>query len=122
MTTLEILKAARKLVAKPNGWIKGRFGAQKVKGKIVKEAADSHATEVLSGLNCFCAVGAVHRVSKNVDEALDLLGQFVPLREFSAASDIIAWNDKRWRTQAQVVKLFDKAITAEKSRLARAAA
>ncbi len=118
-TTLEILKAARALVAKPNGWIRGSWAAKRVGGKVAT-TADWPALIRRGRYNCYCAAGAVYRVSDDDDSSRRafraLVGSDPP--SWDAGSELIDWNDRPRRTQKQVVALFDKAITAEKTRLA----
>lgn len=107
-TVIEVLEGARDLVARPGGWTQG-CSARTAKGNPIGSKSDKAA--------CFCAVGAIQRVAGrirgiNYAEAVTALG-------FAAGNAyIVHWNDAPYRTQAEVVVAFDRAIEAERARSA----
>lgn len=107
MNKLELLKAAREKIAKPEYWTKGDF-ARDVGGKGVA-ATDPAAC-------CFCAHGAIHRVrglhnraaiedacwaTAALNSALTLISGHDTVPEF---------NDAPETRHADVMALFDVAI------------
>lgn len=103
MNTIEILKAARELIAKPNGWTQ-RVMARNDSGAAVA-ASDSEAS-------CFCAWGAIRAAGGDWEwpalKALDGV----------AGERVETFNDAPGRTQAEVVAKFDEAIAAEEAKVA----
>lgn len=93
MTTLEILKAARELLAVPERWTTGVLA----KSQDGSEVAPN-STEAV----CWCISGACLKIDGsqflNVIEALKI-GTAVPI-----------WNDAPERTHAEVLARFDEAI------------
>lgn len=98
-TVLQILQKARALVAR--GWTRHVL-AKNARGKLV----DSSSRTAV----CFCAMGAFYRAGGlHSEERRKAQAVFTTANDLNATG-ISAWNDKRWRTQAQVVRAFDKAI------------
>lgn len=95
MTPVEILKAARELIAKPERWTRG-CGARDASGEDVEARSDAAI--------CWCAIGAIVRVSDdNPVPAEMLLRRVLPDGGF-----ISSFNDSH--DHAEVVALFDRAI------------
>jgi hypothetical protein len=92
MNTREVLIAARKLIERPENWVKEPHGYM-----------DSRA--------CVCAEEAIWRANSGakhegaVNALKDLVGDRGPMT-------IINWNDAPERTHAEVLAAFDKAIEA----------
>ena len=107
MTALEILVAARDLVAK--GWCQGT---------LARDSCNEYVRYFSSEAAFFCTLGAVFRAhytlgSDNASErtrALSLLEEELPKGYRPAVSE---WNDAKERKQ-EVVALFDAAIVKEK--------
>lgn len=94
MSPVEILKAARELIAKPERWTRGS-GARDASGQDVDASSDDAV--------CWCAIGAIVRVSENPVPAEMLLRRVLPDGGF-----ISAFNDSH--DHAEVLALFDAAI------------
>jgi hypothetical protein len=107
---LEILKAARELLARPNGWCQDTFATTEL----------GNTCSVLSDVAArFCAAGALDRAAMvevygnrnglEAEAVADALNAeavrfgFVNLPDFNDATD---------RTQAEVVALYDRVIAA----------
>ena len=84
MTTLEILKAARELLAVPERWTKGVSAKDKAGFFIDRKSEAAHS---------FCIVGAIGRSNIDYD-----------------SFDLAYWNDAPERTHAEVLARFDEAI------------
>lgn len=97
MNTHEILIAAKALIDTPDKWIKGRYAAT-ASGQTI--GPDEKAA------TCFCSMGAIHRISENFDDA----SRAVIALEKNIPSDlgIISFND--YKTHAEVMAMFDRAI------------
>lgn len=96
MTDMEVLTAARTLVAK--GWTRAAEA---------RTADGSWCDAFASNATQFCVFGALQRVCGRVDNRLcAYLRQFLP-NEFLWLSD---YNDAPTTTQADVLALFDRAI------------
>lgn len=96
MTTLDVLIAARELVARPGGW------CQEI------DHLDDYGTVA------HCAQGAIAWARPSIAAgraALDALSVVVGT-DYPAISD---WNDDPSRTQAEVVAAFDRAIERERA-------
>jgi hypothetical protein len=103
MTPAEILKEARKIIARPEAWTKGAT-ARDVNGM----GCYTDTAEAV----CFCSMGAILRVRNSMakgycpakeDRAFRILSQTV--RRPTAA-----WNDDPATTHADVLNAFDHAI------------
>ena len=90
-TTIEILKAARDLIAKPENWTQGSY------------------YEVKGGNHCYCALGAIDKVSDGGGafpiEALIAKG----FLERAGMQNVADFNDSH--THSEVIDLFSKAIS-----------
>ena len=105
MTPLEVLVAARSLIARPWGWGKGSYA------------------QTRRGVDCYCSVGALSKASTDGsrhwthtdflarEEALGALARAVDGPDYiDAARTVIAWNDARSTRKRDVLAAFDKAI------------
>jgi hypothetical protein len=99
------LKAVRKLLAKPERWTKGYLS---------RDAAGLPAWPDDEDAVCWCLQGATEKVARANNEGPVYM--WSALAVTAQAQDIAEWNDKRWRTHAQVLRLIDRAIArAEKA-------
>jgi hypothetical protein len=91
MKTVDVLKRARALVARPDGWCKRRLedeaGRVCAKGAIMKACARSWGL----GSECVCMAA----------------------QSAMPCEDVVVFNDSKRTTQADVVALFDWAIGIE---------
>jgi hypothetical protein len=93
------LKRARKLIAKPNGWTQKEWARDK----------NGHGVDAIDrSAKCFCALGACWRVTGSDNEAME--NTLIKYLRRAIGGTVNHWNDRKRRTQAQVVKAFDKAI------------
>lgn len=103
-----ILRDARRLIARPNGWVKGVSRMYRANSKGEYAA-------------CYCATGALREVSCGDDwsrkpargtaRAFEVLAEVIGRpRGTVAANVIITWNDDVKRTKKQVLAAFDEAI------------
>lgn len=108
-TTVEILKEARELIAKPGAWTQHHSARD----------ASGHRVPVTHHRACsFCAYGAVARVAfpaSSTAAAAQALDRVVDAEDWFPD-----FNDSRGRTQEEVVAKFDEAIAAEEALLAAA--
>ena len=95
MTTLEVLKAARELISKPENWTTV-FLARDANGNPVPPCS-SEAT-------CFCAIGAIENAAGGGPEA----AAHCELRSEMQYGSIAAFNDSQGH--AAVIAAFDRAI------------
>lgn len=91
--SVEKLKAARELVARPGGWTQEAF-ARDDEG----QQTQSRSRDAV----CWCAEGAL-KASRSGFAEFDFLQKLLGL-------PIAVWNDEPGRTQADVVAAFDRAI------------
>ena len=103
-TTLEILRAARAKIERPECW---------TKGELARDAAGNSVTPDSAEAVCWCPVGAIH--------ASTLIGheRFCARHVIVNAIDSLnigGWNDAPERTHAEVLAAFDAAIAAEASK------
>lgn len=105
MTNLEILKAARKLIEKPENWTQGEMA----------KTVDGYATGYSSEKACkFCIAGAMSRVDPFWFISLrHRLYKHVVARGYGTVE---GFNDYPDRTHAEVLAFFDEAIAAEEDR------
>lgn len=101
--TVEILKAARDLLAK--GWTQGAYARDEI-GLTVGEN-DKRACR-------FCSVGAIWAAASRLNDGPSEAQSAV--ERIPRARFLIAWNDDSRRTQADVLALFDEAIANEEAR------
>lgn len=95
--TLSQLQRARRLLARPEGWTQGSY-ARDGRGATV----DSHCAEATS----FCASGAIYASQDDLTGSIQ--ARTVIYRIIS--DDIEVWNDANGRSQADIVRVFDRAI------------
>lgn len=111
MTPNEILKQAREFLSDPNRWFKGDFA----NGYSDPGLADPRIPEEFDRLKkpeftCFCALGAVYRVSPTVDDAERTIRTLADRNGLPSIYEIPEINDADETTHADVLALFDKAI------------
>lgn len=97
MTPLETLKAARLLITDPAKWTQGEY------------ARDADGNEVRAwseDATCFCAYGAIQRVTEHEDSEADFFLMKTCIDKFQL--EVITLNDTH--THAEVLALFDAAI------------
>lgn len=104
MTSAEILRAARDLIANPLCWTQGAFARDSAGNSIMWEAPDAV---------CWCAVGAVMRVTdesyKTGPGASAYLAAYRALTNAALPKHSVeAFNDNS--PHIQVLDLFDRAI------------
>jgi hypothetical protein len=99
LTTLEILTAARALLAEPERWTQREY-ARNSSGFPVG-ACDPSAT-------CFCMIGAIKRAGGFEYDARIPLDVIAHLRAAIATRDQTNWNDTR--SHADVLRAMDRAI------------
>ena len=105
------LREARKVIERPESWTKGQY-AKMASGRKAHSPLMQQAV-------CFCAVGAVCKAVGEVDECLprsrrltDFLREFVPENKRASLRGIVAYNDRKSTTHADILNLFDRAIAA----------
>lgn len=100
-TTIEILKAARDLIAKPENWTQGSYA---------KRSDDLETIPSDPDAVCFCSVGAIFKAG----DASFKFSETLPfeIREaFGVAkeNDLVKFNDSH--THSEVLDLFSKSIS-----------
>ena len=109
-TKLDILTAARELLAHGDRWTKER-AAERADGL----STDVHARDAIR----FCAVGALYRVSDisengPYNDAQEAIASVLRAQSLTLSDDpfsaIVSWNDADDRTHADVIAIFDAAI------------
>ena len=93
----EVLGAAADLLEKPGAWTQGAFARDRMGRPQV-----SHDHRAI----CFCAVGAIYRVSGYGPTATEAISR---LSSQVRRNSIGEWNDKPNRTQAEVVAALRQA-------------
>ena len=98
------LLKARDLIE--NGW---------TKGAMARKENREFCSETNRNAVCFCASGAIRRVTRceeNRRKLFDLLAEQLPQSSsmFGSESQVIDYNDDDNRRKKQIVRLFDKAI------------
>lgn len=123
MSTLQVLKAARKLIERPESWTQGSFAATANDGSV-----DADVSTYSPYANCFCAWGAVRRAASDMG---DIMLELPAMHALTKALDrddggelpgghIACWNDMPGRKHADVLALFDRAIEQETNRASMA--
>lgn len=107
MTTLEILRAARELIATPERWTQGA-GSRDADG-VARNFNEPSVT-------CRCLYMAVSIAAGNYHQGQ--LDAFWALG-FREQSHVVGWNDAPERTHAEVMALFDAAIQAEEAKVGK---
>lgn len=99
---LSVLKKARKLISKPEAWIKGVQAEDKNGNR--ESPLSKHAV-------AWCADGALQRAYGATDGgAYELAKQAVLDTTPKYRGLLCVWNDEKRRTHKQVLAKFDKAI------------
>jgi hypothetical protein len=106
-TTRKLLTAARAKVAA--GWTQ-ETSARRADGLAVG-ASDPAAT-------CWCALGALFAAGdalapERCDREMELRAADELKRLGGVPTSLVGWNDRRGRTQAEVVALFDRALAGQ---------
>lgn len=98
-THADQLKAARALIAR--GWCQGAAAKDR---KGVNVACDD-PTAV-----CHCVIGAINAAAPQIDDAIVCTSLLLIAVGVKSETELIEWHDAYERTQADVLKAFDKAI------------
>lgn len=125
---LKILTRAQKLIAKPHGWVRGKYYAKRISDGVYTVSSQ---VAMNGGADCFCAVGAIEVAA--LQAQLDLgttigteklaiaaLADVIRPRNVSAPgahNTVTSWNDMTSRRQADVVAAFERARALLKSRM-----
>lgn len=99
MTTLEILKAARELLAGPGRWTRGKYARKTDGGPAIMDGGYGFASDACQ----WCAAGAIQKVTGltiEPDAVLDAL----------AVENLVCFNDDVAESVDDVLRLFDQAI------------
>lgn len=94
-TAVDILRAARELIAEPEKWTQGAY-ARDIEGLSTNESSRRAV--------CFCSSGAVYRVGGRDLRRLDAIS----LLRRAMGGDIVQFNDSH--THAEVLGRWDTAI------------
>jgi hypothetical protein len=88
---VKVLKLARKLLSKPNGWIQGRY-------------YDSRGG--------YCALGAANQAAVELDCNVYTAEMTLTraLHKTWKSEGVVAYNDSSTRRKKQILNLFDRAI------------
>lgn len=97
MNPLETLKAARQLISDPAKWTQGEY-ARDADGNEVKTWSEN--------ATCFCAYGAIQRVTEREDSEADYFLFKACSERFGMSVTIVSDT----HTHAEVLALFDAAI------------
>jgi hypothetical protein len=98
LTALQILKAARKLLSKPERWTQ-RVDARDAKGNPPRRRQNAV---------CWCARGALYHVARASND--DFTGAYQALAAADPLSSVTFYNDAVDRTHTQILAWFDSAI------------
>lgn len=102
MTTLEILKAARELLAVPERWTQGG-GQRDHNGNLVNWDEP--------GITCRCVWQTLRFVSQpDMNMRIKYPAKYYSVLGFKTLSELVTWNDAPERTHAEVLARFDEAI------------
>lgn len=106
MTTLEVLRGMRELLAEPARW------TQKAPAR---NAAGTPTSAVLDPEACsWCVFGAAFRIApRHSNAAMKRLKERLNDDRPGAYIGVARWQDEPERTHAEVLALFDRAIEAE---------
>lgn len=102
MNTVEVLEAARELIADPEHWTQGVY-AKSALGLPIGPSAP--------GAVCWCAEGAMRKVTGDGPDG-PWWDAFLAVSKLTPQG-LIRWNDDR--THAEVLAKFDEAIAAAKA-------
>lgn len=99
-----ILRKAADLIAAPGAWTQGAFG---------RDAAGMVRPIQFDSAECFCALGAIAKVTHHDPDSAWTAGIHVDAREWAeralGGAFLVDWNDKEGRTQVEVVAALRKA-------------
>jgi len=99
MTTVEILKAAKQVISKPEAWCQG-------------DEARTETDEVVTPDNSlavkFCMLGSTFKIADS--DAGRSARRFLYRTMGDSEVDLVDWNDAPERTHAEVMAKFDEAI------------
>lgn len=112
-TTIDILRDAKALLERPNGWTQGCC-ARNAKGVPTNLEFDEAV--------CFCAMGALWRAGGFLNPITDKAAAALTRAAFPGLNprDVAfgpAFNDRKGRTLPEVLAKFDEAIAAEEAKL-----
>ena len=100
MTAADVLREARRLIQE-KGWARMAWAKDKKK---------RHVHYMSGKASCFCATGALYRVTRGEIvlrfQAEEFLRRAIRLKTTCLAE----WNDERGRTKTQVLRAFARAI------------
>lgn len=101
-TAVEILKAARAVIEKPESWTKGYYAK-----------AEDRTWTISNGPKavCFCSIGAIEKATGKVHYGggWPFEAEYM-LRRAADVSNIADFNDAPERTHEEVLAIFDRAI------------
>lgn len=107
MTPLQILTRARKLLSNPKRWC--QWTSAKDKNGLSVSPFSKNAVS-------FCAYGSIERVTDgDIGECALILDKEAG-RISKKKGDLVGYNDARGRTHAQILALFDSAISRLKAK------
>jgi hypothetical protein len=107
VTPLDILRAARALIAAPGGWTQGAHARHRPDGVCGIDHPEAVAFDIGGAL---CRVsGAPGRPYTGAD--LAALDEAEAALIITCGGSLRGWNDRPERTQAEAVALFDTTIT-----------
>ena len=110
MTTLQILKRARALIADEKNWTRDAYGYD-AEGRM-QTCPNQHSV-------CFCSVGAIAKASfthPSDAERSDAIKPVLSAGGFDGVGELIKFNDSH--THSEVLDLFDRAIARAESEAA----
>lgn len=100
VTTVDILKYARALLARRGGWTKGDYAKDKNGAAIDPRELEAHS---------FCAYGARIRATHDLNSSQSPTYRATNALDAAAGKDIVDFNDAQ-RSKGPVLKAFDRAI------------
>lgn len=111
-SVVETLRAARKLIEKPESWTQGNY-AKDSEGWSASVPWGDDAV-------CYCSAGAIYSASRSFGTegaalAIDALRAAIGGNPNIPESSVIAWNDALDRTYPEVLAAFDHAISLAKA-------
>lgn len=114
MDEIEILRAMRELLARPDGWTQGAYARTRPVTQRNAEQNENYVESIEHG-SCFCLQGAYSKVtdgkrSQSHYKLDNLLGGCLPEHVSSTT-----FNDHPGRTQEEIVGLLDCALAARTS-------
>jgi hypothetical protein len=112
--SLAILRAARELLARPNGWTRRAYARDEANCEVpfndpracrfCSEGAIMRGAGPIPGIG----TGESRKYGDRVLETFRFLESIIP--PVNGINNLARWNDQRRRSQRQVLALFDKAI------------